>query len=129
MTTKDSFRREEMEEKLLELIRKVKENSEPDRLGMLLTHVGLVRGTSKDGRKVRGMELSADREKLKEVVNEIKAKEGIEGVEVWINEGKLKVGDTIMVAVVGGRFRKEVLPALEELIERIKREVVVEREV
>jgi molybdopterin synthase catalytic subunit len=118
-----------MEEKLIELVRKVREKAEPDRLGMLLTHVGLVRGTSKDGRKVRGMELSADKEKLEELLREISEREGIEGVEVWVNEGNLKVGDVIMVAVVGGRFRKDVLPALEELVERIKREVVVEREV
>ncbi|RUM43942.1 MAG: molybdenum cofactor biosynthesis protein MoaE, partial [Desulfurobacterium sp.] len=62
-------------------------------------------------------------------ISEIERRNGIEAVKVWINRGRLKVGDDIMVVVVAGRFRKDVLPAFEELISRIKEEVVVEREV
>jgi len=112
-----------------ELIKRVKERSRPENLGMVLVHNGVVRGSSKAGKKVSEMELSVDREKLKEVVEEIEKREGIEAVEVWINEGRLKVGDDIMLVAVGGRFRSDVLPAFEELIGRIKKEVVVEREV
>jgi len=112
-----------------ELIERIKRRAKPENLGMVLVHNGTVRGSSREGREVKEMELSADREKLKEVVAEIEKREGIEAVEVWINEGRLKVGDDIMLVAVGGRFRSDVLPAFEELIGRIKREVVVEREI
>ena len=112
-----------------ELIRDVKRSSDPKNLGMVLVHNGIVRGSSKKGEAVEGMELDYDEEKLKEVISEIERRDGIEAVKVWINRGRLKVGDDIMVVVVAGRFRKDVLPAFEELISRIKEEVVVEREV
>ncbi|RUM90157.1 MAG: molybdenum cofactor biosynthesis protein MoaE [Thermovibrio sp.] len=112
-----------------ELIDRVKRSSNPGNLGMILVHNGIVRGSSRSGERVSEMELSFDSEKLKKVVSEIEKKDGIEAVEVWINEGRLKVGDDIMVVVVAGRFRSDVLPAFEELISRIKKEVVVEKEI
>ncbi len=112
-----------------ELIERVKRRAKPENLGMVLVHNGVVRGSSKSGREVKEMELSVNREKLKELIEEIEKREGIEAVEVWINEGRLKVGDDIMLVAVGGRFRSDVLPAFEELIGRIKREVVVEKEI
>ena len=112
-----------------EILRKVEERSKPENLGMVILHKGIVRGTSREGEKVEGMELSFNKEVLEKLIKEAEKKEGIEAVEVWINKGKLKVGDTIMLVAVGGRFRKEVLPTLEWLIEKIKEEVVIEREV
>ena len=112
-----------------ELIERVKRRARPENLGMVLVHNGVVRGSSRSGREVKEMELSVNREKLKELIEEIEKREGIEAVEVWINEGRLKVGDDIMLVAVGGRFRSDVLPAFEELIGRIKREVVVEKEI
>jgi len=116
-----------MDEK--EIVKRVERRSKPENLGMVLLHKGIVRGTSKDGKEVKGMELSFDKGALKSLIKKAEEREGIEAVEVWINEGKLKVGDTIMLIAVGGRFRKEVFPTLEWLVERIKKEVVVEREV
>jgi molybdopterin synthase catalytic subunit len=112
-----------------EMIDRVKRNSNPENLGIILVHNGVVRGSSRSGERVSEMELSFDRERLKDVVSEIEGRDGIEAVEVWINEGRLKVGDDIMVVVVAGRFRSNVLPAFEELISRIKKEVVVEKEI
>jgi molybdopterin synthase catalytic subunit len=111
------------------MIDRVKRNSNPENLGIILVHNGVVRGSSRSGERVSEMELSFDRERLKDVVSEIEGRDGIEAVEVWINEGRLKVGDDIMVVVVAGRFRSNVLPAFEELISRIKKEVVVEKEI
>jgi molybdopterin synthase catalytic subunit len=111
------------------MIDRVKRNSNPENLGIILVHSGVVRGSSRSGERVSEMELSFDRERLKDVVSEIEGRDGIEAVEVWINEGRLKVGDDIMVVVVAGRFRSNVLPAFEELISRIKKEVVVEKEI
>ena len=97
-------------------------------LGMVLVHRGVVRATSREGRPVRGMHLHYDPQKLEEVVEDLKSREGIEAIRVWINQGPLKVGDDIMVVLVAGRFRRDVLPVMEELLSRIKREVVKEEE-
>jgi len=110
------------------LVKKAKKRSNPENLGMVLVHNGVVRGTSRNGKKVSGMNLSVNKEKLSRVIKEIERKDGIEAVEVWLNEGNLKVGDDIMIVVVTGRFRSNVLPAFEELISRIKEEVICEQE-
>ncbi len=112
-----------------ELVEKVKARSEPENLGVVLVHNGVVRGTSRLGRKISGMEVSYSREKLNRLISEIELRDGIEAVEVWINSGSLNVGDDIMFVVIAGRYRSDVLPAFEELISRIKEEVILEREV
>ncbi|TCK05272.1 molybdenum cofactor biosynthesis protein MoaE [Phorcysia thermohydrogeniphila] len=111
------------------LIEDVKRASRPENLGMILVHNGIVRGSSRSGKTVEEMELDYDEEKLKKIVSEFESRDGIEAIRVWINRGRLKVGDDIMVVVVAGRFRTDVLPAFEELISRIKKEVVVEKEI
>ena len=48
--------------------------------------------------------------------------------KVWINQGKLSIGDDIMFVLVAGRFRTDVLPVFQELIREIKNNVVTEKE-
>ena len=110
-------------------IAEVKQKANPEELGMILVHNGIVRGTSKSGKPVRGMKLSYNHEKLKSVVPIFKQKPGIAEVKVWINTGNLEVGDNIMFLLVAGKFKTNVLPALEELLSVIKSEIVTEEEV
>jgi molybdopterin synthase catalytic subunit len=109
-------------------IAEIKQQADPRELGMILVHNGLVRATSKEGEDVRGINLSTDKERLAELVRQYSAKEGIEAVKAWINEGNLHIGDPIMYVLVAGRFRTDVLPAFESLISAIKKEVVTEQE-
>ena len=109
-------------------IKEVKENSDFQDLGMILIHNGVVRATSKDGKPVKGMHLSYDKKKLAHVVDELLKRDGITAIRVWINEGVLTVGDDIMYALVAGKFRTYVIPVLEELVSRIKKEIVSEVE-
>ena len=106
----------------------VKKSADPEGLGMVLVHNGVVRGTSKQGKPVRGMDLSYDEEKLQRLVSEQKRKDGIVDIKVWINRGELKVGDDIMLVLVAGRFRTDVVPVFDSLISTIKGEIVKERE-
>ena len=110
-------------------IKEIKAAVDPEKLGMILVHNGVVRATSKEGTAVKGMRLSYDRDLLGTVIAEAEGREGIAGVRVWINEGDLTVGDDIMFVLVAGRFRTDVLPALQHLLGRIKGEVVREKEV
>ncbi len=110
-------------------LKEVKQKANPEDLGMILVHNGVVRGTSKSGNPVRGMKLSYDREKLNSVMPLFKQRHGIVEANVWINSGNLKVGDDIMFVLVAGRFKTDILPVFEELLSLIKKEIVTEKEV
>ncbi len=112
-----------------EWIREIKAQVDPEELGMLLAHNGVVRATSRAGKPIKGMKLSYDKEKLASTVNNMKKRDGIVEIKAWINEGELKIGDDIMYVLVAGRFRTDVLPALQELLTIVKTEVVREEEV
>jgi molybdopterin synthase catalytic subunit len=109
-------------------LEEIKQSADPALLGMILVHNGVVRGTSKDGRPVSGMKLSYDQDKLQSCVKRYKAREGIVDIKVWINEGELKVGDDIMILLVAGRLRTDVLPVFQELLSTVKNDVVREEE-
>ena len=110
-------------------IKDIKARSDFKKLGMILVHNGMVRATSRDGKPVRGMHLSYNAEKLSSLLDELGRREGIIEVRAWINEGSLKIGDDIMYALVAGKFRTYVIPVLEELVSRIKKEIVSETEI
>lgn len=117
-------------------LREAKADAAAAELGMYLIHNGVVRKTARAAvrggdtaaRSVTGLLLSCDREKLDAAVNACKAAEGIGFVRVWVNEGKLGVGDDMMYVMVGGDIRTRVVPALEALVDRIKTECVTETE-
>ncbi len=110
-------------------IKEVKAGCDPKELGMMLVHNGVVRATSKEGKPVQGMMLSYDKELLDSVVGDMKKRDGIAEIRVWINEGELHVGDDIMYVLVAGRFRTDVLPVLQELLTAVKTRVVLEKEI
>ena len=104
--------------------------------GMYLIHNGVVRRTSRalvrDGDlsagDVAGMELYCDEKKLSEAIADCRGMDGISIVRVWVNSGRLKVGDDIMYALVGGDIRPHVIAALETLVDRIKTDCITETE-
>ena len=54
--------------------------------------------------------------------------DGIFYIRVWLNEGKLQVGDDIMYVLIGGDIRPHVVEALQSLVAKIKNECVIEKE-
>lgn len=106
------------------------------KIGMYLTHVGVVRQTSRaqvrEGKEgtapVGNLEFSYDGEKIEKYRKETLEREGIYYVRLWMNEGKLNVGEPIMQVLVGGDIRPHVIDALEFLVGKIKSECVVEKE-
>jgi molybdopterin synthase catalytic subunit len=111
-----------------EWIEEIKAKSPKDQLGMILVHNGIVRATSKEGKPVEGMYLSYDEKLLNTLVAQFKKNDGIVEIKVWLNQGKLSIGDDIMYVLVAGRFRADVLPVFQELIREIKNNVVNEKE-
>lgn len=109
-------------------IEEIKSKSPKDQLGMILVHNGIVRATSKDGKPVAGMVLSFDEKLLNTLVARYKKNDGIVDIKIWVNQGKLSIGNDIMVVLVAGRYRTDVLPVFQELIREIKNNVVNEKE-
>ncbi len=107
----------------------IKSSPDSPRIGMMLVHNGVVRGTSRDGSPVRGMDLSYDRERLNDVIAQAGSMPGVVAVRAWINQGRLAVGDDIMYALVAADIREHAFDGLRELVRRIKSEVVTESEI
>ena len=118
-------------------LKEAKMDENADRIGMYLTHNGVVRKTAKslvrendlDAKDVKGMLFSYDKEKLEQIIDETKKLVGIYYVRVWLNEGKLEVGDDLMYVLIGGDIRPNVTDALDYIVGRIKAECVTEEEI
>ena len=117
-------------------LKEAKAHESAPRIGMYLTHNGIVRESNKASvrngeaeRKVKGMLFSYDEEKLNSVIADAKALDGIYYIRVWLNEGQLKTGDDIMYVLIGGDIRPRVVDCLQYLVGRIKNECVVETEI
>jgi molybdopterin synthase catalytic subunit len=95
---------------------------------MIASHLGLVRGSSRDGRTVTAIEVAYDRERLRKIVEEMKGLPGILDIQVETSEGRLEVGDEILAVVVGGDIRENVFDALVRTVNRIKAEASRKRE-
>ncbi len=118
-------------------LREAKAEPSAANCGMYLAHNGIVRQTARalvrqgaqDAAPVRGMLFSYDLEKVDAAVAETRALPGIYHVRVWLNEGELRLGDDIMLVLIGGDIRPHVVDALQYLVGRIKNECVQEREI
>lgn len=117
-------------------LKEAKAHESAPKIGMYLTHNGTVRQTAKakvrygveDTREVTGMVFSYDEEKVNAVIADTYKMEGIYYIKVWLNEGKLSMGDDIMYVLIGGDIRPRVVDALQYLVGRVKNECVVETE-
>ena len=117
-------------------LQEAKAHESAPKIGMYLTHNGTVRQTARAlvrqgadlTRPVTGMLFSYDAEKVDAVVADTRKLEGIYYIRVWLNEGRLELGDDIMYVLIGGDIRPRVGDALQYLGGRIKKECVVETE-
>lgn len=111
------------------LISKIKVHPAYDRVGMILCHNGVVRGTSRDGRKVTGLRVSVDRERLDQVLADQRARPGIVDIQVEIAADQdLVVGDDVMLLVVAGDIRENVIDSLTDTLNAIKATVTTKTE-
>ena len=107
-----------------------------EKVGMYLVHNGIVRKTAKakvrkgeDAPDVDRMYFSSDQEKVDAAIEEARKMEGIYYIRVWLAEGELQIGDSIMYVLVGGDIRPHVINCLQALVGTIKNECVIEKEI
>jgi molybdopterin synthase catalytic subunit len=98
------------------------------RIGMITSHLGLVRGSSRDGRKVTSIDVKYDHDRLNRIVEEMRRLPGIVDIQVDTREGHLEIGDEILAVVVGGDIREHVFEALIQTVNRIKAEASKKQE-
>ena len=113
---------------------KASENA--DQCGMFLAHNGIVRATAKaqvrQGEEmpaVAQVEFSYDAAGVEEAIAEALTWDGVYYVKVWLNEGVLNVGESIMYVLIGADIRPRCIDALQKLVGKIKNDLVVEKEI
>ena len=126
-----------------EWLREAKLDPDAPMVGMYLTHNGVVRATPK--KQVRAVseeeaaqgaslgegvsiDFSYDAQGLEDAIAEARTWPGIYYVRVWLNEGVLEVGDSLMYVLIGADIRPHAVDALQRLVGHIKNNLVVEKE-
>ncbi len=109
---------------LTTMIQRIENHPESEKIGMILTHIGIVRGFSREGQQVSMIEMKVDKELLDTIVLRHKKMPGIVEILVEIsNNTTLFPGNRIMSVVVGGDIRENVLGTMTSIIDAIKQDV------
>jgi molybdopterin synthase catalytic subunit len=110
------------------LHQKLKRHPRSSKMGMIASHRGLVRATSRSGRPVQGLSIRFDRAVVNSIVNEIRSRPGIIEVVVDYNEGNPTIGGDVMVVLVAGDIRENVFPALVDAVNLLKARAAMKEE-
>lgn len=118
------------------IMKEAKASKYASKCGMFLLHNGVVRIDAKakvregkkNTKKVIGMDFDYDKKKVDAAIKKALKMKGIYYIKVWLNSGNLKVGDDIMLVLIGGDIRPHVVDCLQSLVGEIKSKCVVEKE-
>ena len=111
------------------MLESIKKHPDFEKAGMVLCHNGVVRGTSRDGKKVKGLRVSVNHQKLAQIISEQKQQTGIVDIKVEIAEERdLAVGDDVMMLLVAGDIRENVIAVLTDTLNQIKSTVTQKTE-
>ena len=111
------------------MIAEVRRHPEFHKAGMLLAHNGVVRATSRDGRGVKGLRVGVDHGRLEQILVEQRNRLGIIDIRVAIAEDcDLSVGDDVMILIVAGDIRENVIAVLTDTLNLIKTTVTEKTE-
>jgi len=107
----------------------VKQHPDYKKVGMILCHNGVVRATSRDGCAVKGLRVAVDHQKLEHIISEQRKIAGIVDIRVEIVEDRdLAVGDDVMLLLVAGDIRENVIAVLTDTLNLIKSTVTSKTE-
>ncbi|MGB5748694.1 MAG: molybdenum cofactor biosynthesis protein MoaE [Desulfobacterales bacterium] len=111
------------------LFESIKRHPDYEKVGMILCHNGVVRGTSRDGREVKGLRVAVNHEKLAHIISAQKKIAGIVDIRVEIAEDRdLAVGEDVMLLLVAGDIRENVIAVLTDTLNAIKSTVTKKTE-
>jgi molybdopterin synthase catalytic subunit len=110
------------------LHQRLKNHPRSREMGMIASHRGLVRATSRSGAPVRGLSIRFDRAIVNSIMDAIRGRPGIIEVLADYNEGDLAIGDDVMVVLVAGDIRENVFPALVDAVNELKAKAAIKEE-
>jgi len=114
---------------LLDVIESVKKHPNYKKVGAMALFVGVVRGNTKEGESVKCLQLEAYDEKADEALEKIcidlKGRKDIADVQIHHFTGKFELGEDLVYVLVAGGHRENVLPVLQEAVERFKKEAPI----
>jgi molybdopterin synthase catalytic subunit len=134
------------EPNITEWLAEAKRCENAEKIGMYLTHNGVVRATPKHvvregaavpesfpaekaDAQVVAVEFSYDAEGLAAAEAEALTWDGVYFVRTWLNEGRVPVGDSLMYVLIGADIRPHAIDALNRLVGHIKNDLVSEVEI
>ncbi len=91
-----------------------------ENVGMILIHNGVVRGRTRDGKKVGTLKVKPDTAVIEAIQARYEQKPGIFRVLIRAQEGTFVPGDDLLHIIVAGDFRENVKPVLAEVLEEVK---------
>lgn len=111
------------------LMENLREKKGFDRVGAIALFIGVVRGETPKGERVKKLEVEAYEEKANEalsnICSDLKKREGIVDVQVHHMLGEFDVGEDLVYVLVAGSHRENVFPVLKEAVERYKKEAPI----
>ncbi len=112
-----------------DVLSRIREKDSFRKAGAIAMFIGVVRGETLEGQRVKNMTMEAYEEKAKEVLSKISddlvQKPGIVDVQIHHLLGDFDVGEDLVYVTVAGSHRKEVFAVLHEAVERYKSEAPV----
>jgi len=112
-----------------DLLKSVKARPDFHKVGAVTLFIGVVRGETKSGKAVKGLELEAYEEKadavLGSICRELMKKEGIVDVQIHHFTGKFEPGEDLVYVLVAGGHRTNVFSVLQQAVERYKKEAPI----
>jgi molybdopterin synthase catalytic subunit len=111
------------------MLKRIKAHPDFSKAGMVLCHNGVVRNTSRDGRRVTGLRVSVNHDRLREIIKAQKRRPGIIDLRIEIDQDRdLRVGDDVMLLAVAGDIRENVIACLSETLNAVKSTVTAKTE-
>lgn len=111
------------------IIEAIKTNKEINKAGSILSFNGIVRETSKDGQRVKGLTIDAYDELANKSINkicrDIKKMDGIVDIKIIHLKGEFKISEDLVFVVIASAHREEGFKALRIAVERYKSEIEV----
>lgn len=96
--------------------------------GMIASHLGIVRSFSRNGKAISGLYIEFNKDKIEEIIKDIKSRPGIVDIIVETSPGFHNIGDGILAVMVAGDIRENVFSALIDAVNRLKKEASTKEE-
>lgn len=102
--------------------------SDSAEVGAYIVFDGIVRRTE-DGRPLIALDYEAyegmAQNELLALARDVATRHGVTSLHVWHSRGRVAVGEASLRVIVQSKHRKEVIAALDEFVDRLKRDVPI----